>query len=284
MINVMGSPKNRVALWLRSERAFGLGSVPTPPPGTTATQNQPLAPTTPVVSVAIPAVARIPVERGTPPRLTTEQKIAQLAALDQQEVSVCRHCRLCQTRSMTVFGEGDVDAPVMFIGEGPGANEDRTGRPFVGRAGQLLDKMIAGMGFTRQQMYIANIIKCRACIVGPPAQDRAPDPEEVEACAGYLERQVDIIRPKVIVTLGLPAAKFVLQSNSTMGRLRGIWGQWRGINVMPTFHPAYILRVYSHDTPERVKQVREQVWSDLKKVLAELGLSAPQRPAEEKKM
>ncbi len=267
MMNVNGPAKHRVALWLRSERAFGLGSVPTPPARATAAQEQ-------LEPAAIPAVAAASEEPATPGRA---QKIALLEAMNQKEVSVCRKCPLCETRSLTVFGEGDVDAAVMFIGEGPGANEDRTGRPFVGRAGQLLDKMIAGMGFTRQQVYIANIVKCRACIVGPPVQDRAPNPEEVEACSQYLERQVDIIHPKVIVTLGLPAAKHILQSNSTMGRLRGMWHQWRGIKVMPTYHPAYILRVYSHDTPEKVRDVREQVWSDLKKVLAELGLSPPPR-------
>jgi uracil-DNA glycosylase family 4 len=144
----------------------------------------------------------------------------------------------------------------------------------------LLDKMIAGMGFTRQQVYIANIIKCRACIGGPPAQDRTPAAEEIQACWPYLQRQVDIIQPRVIVTLGAPAAKQILQSNSTMGRLRGNWGHWRGVKVMPTYHPSYILRAYSHDSPDAVKKLREEVWSDLKKVLAELGRAVPARQAE----
>ncbi|MGE5610648.1 MAG: uracil-DNA glycosylase [Bacillota bacterium] len=191
--------------------------------------------------------------------LTREEKIRQLAALNEQQVKGCTRCRLHQQRTHTVFGEGDPDAALCFIGEGPGESEDLSGRPFVGRAGQKLDEMIAAMGLTRDQVFIANVVKCR------PPGNRAPAPDEVDACTPYLERQLQIIRPKVIVTLGLPATRYVTKSALSMGRMRGQWHSWRGIKVMPTYHPAYMLRNYTVET-------RKAVWSDLQKVMAELGL------------
>jgi uracil-DNA glycosylase len=185
--------------------------------------------------------------------------------MDATEVKPCTHCVLCRTRTNTVFGEGDVDGSIFFIGEGPGEDEDKQGRPFVGRAGVLLDKMIAGMGLRREQVYIGNVVKCR------PPGNRVPAPDEVGACTPYLLRQIEIVRPRVIVTLGLSSAKYMLNTSSTMGRLRGIWQQWRGIKLMPTYHPAYLLRSY---TPEN----RAAVWSDLKKVMAELGMKLKNKP------
>jgi len=202
------------------------------------------------------------------PPLPREEKTRLLAQLEEQQVRNCPKCRLAQTRTQTVFGEGDVDAPIFFIGEGPGETEDQTGRPFVGRAGKLLDSMIVAMGLSRQQVYIANIVKCR------PPQNRAPAPDEVETCTPYLVRQIETVRPKVIVTLGLPAAKYNLASNSTMGRLRGQWHEWRGIKLMPTFHPAYLLRSYTVEN-------RQAVWSDLQKVMDEIGLKGKKRRVEE---
>ena len=195
------------------------------------------------------------------PILASDEKRVRLLAMDENEVRGCPKCRLCETRTKTVFGEGDVDAKIFFLGEGPGENEDLTGRPFVGKAGQLLDKMIVAMGLSRERVFIANIVKCR------PPNNRVPAADEVAACASYLVRQLEIIRPRVIVTLGLPATKHMLQVNSTMGKLRGQWQSWRGIKLMPTFHPAYILRSYT-------EQTRAAVWSDLKLVMNELGLSA----------
>jgi DNA polymerase len=200
------------------------------------------------------------------PVLSREEKIARLAVIDTSEVKPCTRCVLCRTRNNTVFGEGDVDAAIFFIGEGPGEDEDLQGRPFVGRAGVLLDKMIVGMGLRREQVYIGNVVKCR------PPGNRVPAPDEVGACTPYLLRQIEIVRPRVIVTLGLSSAKYMLNTSSTMGRLRGIWQQWRGIKLMPTYHPSYLLRSY---TPEN----RAAVWSDLKKVMAELGMKAPARGA-----
>jgi DNA polymerase len=182
--------------------------------------------------------------------------------MDQNEVRPCTKCGLCKGRRHTVFGEGDPDAQIFFIGEGPGETEDQTGRPFVGRAGQLLDRMIVGMGLRREQVYIGNIVKCR------PPGNRVPGPDEVAACTPYLDQQLEIIRPRVIVTLGLPATQHVLQTKISMGRLRGQWHNWRGIRVMPTYHPSYVLRTYTEET-------RAAVWSDLKKVLAELQLQIP---------
>jgi DNA polymerase len=196
--------------------------------------------------------------------LARDEKILRLQQLDRNEVTGCTRCRLCEQRTQTVFGEGDPDAPIMFIGEGPGENEDRTGRPFVGRAGEKLDEMIAAMGFKRQQVYIANIVKCR------PPGNREPAPDEVATCTPYLERQIEIIRPKVIVTLGRPAAMHMLQSKISISKIRGNWQMWRGIKLMPTFHPAYILRNYTPET-------RAAVWSDLKQVLVELGLPIPDK-------
>jgi len=198
------------------------------------------------------------------PLLTSEEKRLKLLAMNETEVSVCTKCRLCETRTRTVFGEGDVDAKIFFIGEGPGETEDQTGRPFVGRAGELLNKMIAGMGLKREQVFIANIVKCR------PPNNRVPAPDEVATCTPYLTRQLEIIRPRAIVTLGLPATQYMLETKLSMGRMRGQWHNWRGIKLMPTYHPAYVLRNPTVET-------RAAVWSDLKLVLAELGLPVPKK-------
>jgi DNA polymerase len=167
-----------------------------------------------------------------------------------------------------VFGEGDADAPIFFIGEGPGENEDLQGRPFVGRAGELLNKWIAAMGLKREQVFIANIVKCR------PPGNREPAPDETATCTPYLERQIEIIRPRVIMTLGKPSSQHMLQTKNSMGKMRGQWQAWRGIKLMPTYHPAYVLRNYTYET-------RAAVWSDLQQVMKELGLKIPKRDAGE---
>ena len=293
--------KNRLKLWLRSEKTLGLSSV------AMAVVRREAAVEPPAEEEAVPAgvdesgledsgeaaraappprapVITPPAAGGgggaygagdlfvpaadqpafSAPLLSPEEKRARLLALDDKEVRGCTKCRLCDTRTNTVFGEGDPDAKIFFIGEGPGENEDLTGRPFVGRAGEMLNKWIAAMGLGREQVFIANIVKCR------PPNNRVPAPDEVATCTPYLQRQLEIVRPKVIVTLGLPSAKYMLQTNSTMGRLRGQWHEWRGIRLMPTFHPAYVLRSYTN-------QVRAAVWDDLKNVMAEVGLASPKR-------
>jgi uracil-DNA glycosylase family 4 len=287
----------RARLWLRSEKALGQEAMPlrksqrtvaqkaqkpmSLPAGPAKGENKSVAPSNPApksisgASISLQqALPASPIDvfvangSNSLPPLPREEKIRLLAQLEEQQVRSCPKCRLAQTRTQTVFGEGDVDAPIFFIGEGPGETEDKTGRPFVGRAGQLLDQMILAMGLKREQVYIANIVKCR------PPNNRAPAPDEVESCTPYLVRQMQIIRPKAIVTLGLPAAKYMLSSNSTMGRLRGQWHEWRGIKLMPTFHPAYLLRSYTVEN-------RQAVWSDLQQVMDQIGMKPKKRKAEE---
>lgn len=168
----------------------------------------------------------------------------------------CRRCPLSAGRRTIVVGEGAAAAPVMFIGEGPGAEEDRTGRPFVGQAGQLLDGMIVALGFTRDQVYIANVVKCR------PPGNRDPEEGEMVACAPFLERQIQLVRPRVIIALGRVAARRLTGTTKPMGALRGRWSSYRGIPLMPTFHPAYLLR----SPTEKLR-----AWQDLKAVRARLA-------------
>jgi DNA polymerase len=203
------------------------------------------------------------------PILPREEKIRLLKELDVNSVKGCVKCGLSKTRTQTVFGEGDPDAPILFIGEGPGKDEDASGRPFVGRAGQKLNDMIGAMGMKREDVFICNIVKCRAYLTDI-GKDRPPSEDETTACTPYLVRQVEIVRPKVIVTLGLPSTRYLLKSKDSMTRMRGNWFAWRGIKVMPTWHPAYVLRNYT-------EQTRREVWDDLKKVLTELGRPIPQR-------
>jgi DNA polymerase len=198
-------------------------------------------------------------------QLDRQTKLARLKEMDENEVRPCTKCDLCRGRTQTVFGEGDLDAQLMFVGEGPGQREDELGRPFVGRAGDLLDKQIAAMGFQREQVFIANIVKCR------PPDNRTPTPDEVRACSPYLQRQIATIGPKVIVALGAPATKFLLSTTTGIMKLRGTWHQYEGllpdgptVPVMPTFHPAFLLRQYTTDN-------RQKVWSDLQQVMEVLG-------------
>ena len=205
-----------------------------------------------------------PVVVAAPPIPTPSADDAPEAALEAvaAEVAACRNCRLCERRRNPVPGEGDPRARLMFIGEGPGEEEDRTGRPFVGRAGQLLDKMIAAMTLRREEVFIANVVKCR------PPGNRAPEPDEAAACIGYLKRQIRAIRPEVIVTLGGVALSFLLREPQSITRMRGHWTEFEGIAVMPTFHPAYLLRQES---------AKREAWSDLQQVMKALGLVRPPR-------
>ncbi|HEY8712658.1 MAG TPA: uracil-DNA glycosylase [Thermoanaerobaculia bacterium] len=175
------------------------------------------------------------------------------------EARVCTKCRLAKTRTQVVWGTGNPNAGLMFIGEAPGRDEDLKGEPFVGRAGQLLTDIIKAMKLSREDVYIANVIKCR------PPENRNPEPDELEMCRPYIRTQIDLIKPRVIVTLG----KFALQSltgkASAVSAARGQWTDYEGIRVMPTYHPAYLLR-----TPS----AKKDVWNDMKKVMMELGLSA----------
>lgn len=175
----------------------------------------------------------------------------------KRNVASCEACRLCETREKTVFGVGSHKARLMFIGEGPGANEDKTGEPFVGRAGRLLDKMIVAMGLTRERVYITNIVKCR------PPKNRDPKSDEIEACNKYLVEQIETIQPEAIVTLGKPASQTILGSDLSIGQLRRHRGKYLGIPVFPVYHPAYLLRNSA---------AKKDAWTDLKRVIAFLEI------------
>ena len=172
----------------------------------------------------------------------------------------CHKCQLDQSRTHVVFGIGNQKADLMFVGEAPGAEEDRTGKPFVGRAGQLLTKIIQSIGLTRDDVYIANVLKCR------PPSNRNPKLNEIEQCEPYLLRQIELIKPKVICALGTFAAQILLRTDERISKLRGDFYSYHGTKVMPTYHPAYLLR-----NPEN----KRQVWEDIQKVMAELRLSTP---------
>ena len=183
----------------------------------------------------------------------------QLTAL-AGEVAACTRCdELARCRTQTVFGVGNPNADLCFVGEAPGADEDAQGEPFVGAAGQLLTRIIGAMGLERRDVYICNVLKCR------PPGNRTPEPDEIANCRGFLERQIEMIRPKFICALGAVAAKALLDSALSIGRLRGRFHQYRGIPVLCTYHPAYLLR-----TPE----AKKDVWEDIQILMKEMGLKA----------
>lgn len=173
----------------------------------------------------------------------------------RDEIGECRRCKLCSTRKNIVFGTGNPKASLLFVGEAPGEDEDLQGKPFVGRAGQLLTKMINAMGFDREEVFIANIIKCR------PPGNRNPQPDEIAACQPFLFKQIQAIRPKIICALGTFSAQTLLSSQKRISDLRGRFHDLHGIKVLPTFHPAYLLR-----NPNEKKRV----WEDLQKIMEEL--------------
>jgi DNA polymerase len=179
----------------------------------------------------------------------------------EEEVRTCTRCRLHEGRTQTVFARGNPRAALFFIGEAPGEEEDRQGLPFVGPAGRLLDRMIFAMGLKSDQVYITNIIKSR------PPNNREPRPDEVAACFPFLERQIELVRPRIICTLGRPAANTLLGTNLAMGDLRGKWQSYRGIAVLPTYHPAYLLR-----SPGQ----KRTAWEDLKKLIIALAEGPPE--------
>ncbi len=225
---------------LDSDRLFGVRHVPLPPPRDARTDPD-------VVQARAEALAR----------------------LDAQHVSGCTKCELCHNRTNTVFGAGSPVARLAFVGEAPGFEEDRQGIPFVGRAGQLLDRMIDAMKLRREEVYICNVLKCR------PPDNRDPAADEVAACGPYLLEQLSIIEPEVIVALGAPAARLLLDTHESIGRLRGRFHDFyisgtpmvgEPVPLMPTYHPAYLLR-----NPAE----KRKAWSDLQLVMQRLGIPLP---------
>jgi uracil-DNA glycosylase family 4 len=217
-------------------------------------------------STAAPAAPETPLKPTPAPELleprsptAPKDRAAALEAI-RNDIGDCTRCALHKGRHNIVFGDGDANARLMFIGEGPGADEDAQGLPFVGRAGQLLNNMINAMGLRRDQVYIANIVKCR------PPQNRVPELDEANTCAPFLFRQIDVIQPEVIVALGATAATYLLGGRSPLAALRGRIHHARGSKLIITYHPAYLLR-----DPRQKKEA----WADLQLAMAELGLQAP---------
>ncbi len=225
-------------------------------------------PPSPAPGVAATAPAAAPPTRSAPaemfylyPALERTTDLTELRAF----IGECTRCKLAPKRTNLVFGVGNAQADLMFVGEAPGADEDLRGEPFVGRAGQLLTDIIErGMGMTRAEVYICNVIKCR------PPENRNPEADEVAACEPFLQRQIDLVRPRVIVGLGTFAVQAVLKLKTPISKLRGVWHEVRGIKMMPTFHPAYLLR-----NPGE----KRAVWADIQEVMRELGRPIPQRGA-----
>ncbi|BDC50067.1 hypothetical protein F183_A23830 [Bryobacterales bacterium F-183] len=227
-----------------------------------------------VAAVAPVAVAAPPVPVVTPPAIVQPPPIVEslitLPPLEPENDTLdairkdigpdCKRCRLCEQRNKIVFGSGNENAKLVFVGEGPGADEDAQGLPFVGRAGQLLTQMIEGtaskegIAIKRPDVYICNVVKCR------PPENRTPLPDEMEICGQYLFRQLMVIKPKAICALGSTAAKAVLGTKEGVTKLRGNWQKWRDIPVMVTYHPSYLLRPYNQNA-------KREAWEDLKKVL-----------------
>jgi DNA polymerase len=210
-----------------------------------------------VASSAIPKVAPLPKASG-PSLFETVDKIVDDTLLKvRSDLGECTRCKLHKTRHSIVFGDGNPKAELVFVGEGPGADEDAQGLPFVGRAGKLLTQMIEAMGLQRKDVYICNVVKCR------PPENRQPEEDEVSTCSPFLFRQIDVIAPKVIVCLGAVAAKTLLETNRGISQFRGQWLEFRGRKLLATYHPAYLLR-----NPN----AKGEVWKDLQKVMAVLGL------------
>lgn len=230
--------------------------------------NKTIPKTTTTVSDSTPATPTAPAKPAPTPTKTakpaTAVKVNATGCADMDaitlKISSCTQCSLAKTRTNTVPGQGSNSPEIMFIGEAPGAKEDEQGRPFVGRSGNFLEKMIVAMGYSRETVFIGNILKCR------PPDNRKPTQEEIDICIPYLKQQIAVLKPKVIIALGATSVKGLLGKTPAISKLRGEWQKFEGIPLMPTFHPAYILRNQSK---------KGELWADLKKVLTFLGKTPP---------
>jgi uracil-DNA glycosylase len=216
-------------------------------------------PSSPDQEPAIPPRKPIAAPPAVAPAVTD---CASALRIIREEIGDCTRCELHKGRNKIVFGDGSANARLMFVGEGPGADEDAQGLPFVGKAGQLLNNMISAMGLKREEVYIANVVKCR------PPQNRTPEPDEANTCSPFLFKQIDAIRPEVIVALGATAATYLLGQRQPLAGLRGRVHSWRGSKLIVTYHPAFLLR-----DPRQKKEA----WADLQIAMQELGLKAPSR-------
>jgi DNA polymerase len=256
--------RDRIPAAATSFVSTGSTVVPTPAPEENSLPKPFAKPLSPQAAAIAPAPRIAPVVAPSGPTLfESVDKIKDDTLLKiREELGDCTRCKLHWGRNKIVFGDGSPKAELVFIGEGPGADEDYQGLPFVGRAGKLLTQMIEAMGLQRRDVYICNVVKCR------PPENRAPEPDEVTTCSPYLLRQIDVIQPKVIVCLGAVAAKTLLETTRGISQFRGQWLEWRGRKLIATYHPAYLLR-----NPN----AKGEVWKDLQKVMAELGLQPPKK-------
>jgi DNA polymerase len=234
---------------------------PAPTPAPTAVATKPMhATVTPVrseapVKPAAPTIAKPAMDLVLPTLAPEGDTLAKI----REDIGDCKRCRLCEKRNKIVFGSGNEQAKLVFVGEGPGADEDEQGLPFVGRAGQLLTQMIDGtaakdkLPLTREDCYIANVVKCR------PPENRTPQPDEMEVCGQFLFRQLMAMKPKAICALGATAAKALLNSKEGVTKMRGNWHRWHGIPVMVSYHPSYLLRAYN-------VEAKKEAWMDLRKL------------------
>lgn len=216
-------------------------------------------------SPAVPKAIPAPPQPPLPPPLAPAAKTAAMNELRAQALACVKCAHLASSRKTVVFGVGDIHARLLFVGEAPGADEDRQGEPFVGKAGELLTKMIVAMGLTRADVYIANILKCRPDTPGQTAGNRKPTSDEMATCIPWLHRQIDIIQPAAMVALGATAVEGLLGKTIGITKLRGTWQTYRGIPLMPTYHPAYLLR-------NQAPAEKRKVWEDLLAVMEKLAL------------
>ncbi len=257
-----------LAALLEDQASLGLDGIPSRLLAPKPLRAPPRLPPTPIAAptvAPIPAAPMAPATKNEPARPPCSAPVLPIGLGSEalrairEDLGDCTRCKLCQGRKNIVFGVGHPSARLVFVGEGPGFDEDAQGEPFVGKAGQLLTKMIGAMGLAREDVYICNVLKCR------PPNNRDPEPDEVQACEPFLIRQLEAIKPEVIVALGKHAAHTLLRDKAPITRLRGRWKTYQGFKLMPTFHPAYLLR-----NPAE----KRAAWADLQEVMKVLGLHA----------
>jgi uracil-DNA glycosylase family 4 len=266
------TPREKLEAWLRYYEDLNLGAFYTDRrtmgkrPNKRAVLNAPAAPPVMQRVIATAPPLKTPAPVPVMPILNVPSLFEAIDRVEndtleriREDLGECTRCRLHEQRNKIVFGAGNPRAELVFVGEGPGHDEDMQGLPFVGRAGKLLTQMIEAMGLTREQVYICNVVKCR------PPENRKPEDDEVATCSPYLYRQLDVIAPKAIVCLGGTAAQALLKTKDSISRFRGTWFDYRGTKLLATYHPAYLLR-----NPA----AKGEVWKDLQKVMAHLGLKA----------
>jgi uracil-DNA glycosylase family 4 len=258
-----------VAVAPETLRAFALPvktiAIPPPVPKTETTNSMPAKRiAVPVEPPAVVAPVRLPITSSSP------EKTAVFAELQARALACVKCPHLVSSRKNVVFGVGSIDAQLMFVGEAPGADEDESGEPFVGVAGQLLTKIISATGLSRADVYIANILKCRPDTPGQSAGNRKPTPDEMATCIPYLHEQIDLIRPKVIVALGATAVDGLLGKTIGITKLRGNWQTYRGTPLMPTFHPSYLLR-------NQAMSEKRKVWEDMLAVMEKLEMPVSEK-------